>query len=101
MRYSLKGEENVRNYFYLNPDDGVLTLRKSLLFSSAMQFQVSLTKCGSNCQSGVSDKFLSLVNLNWVIGRFPRNCLLIVTKISLLMVESELVPFFYILNVVY
>jgi len=42
VTYSLKGEELVRRHFYLNPDDGVLTLRKSLLSSSAMQFQVRL-----------------------------------------------------------
>ena len=43
VTYSLKGTELDRRHFYLNPDDGVLTLRKSLLSSSAMQFQVRLT----------------------------------------------------------
>ena len=42
MRYSLVGDELVRVYFYLNPDDGVLTLRKPLLSVTATEFQVNI-----------------------------------------------------------
>ena len=36
------GDELVRVYFYLNPDDGVLTLRKPLLSVTATKFQVNI-----------------------------------------------------------
>ena len=39
------GDELVRRYFYLNPDDGVLTLRKPLLSVTATEFQVNIADC--------------------------------------------------------
>ena len=38
-------DELVRSYFYVNPDDGVLTLRKSLLSVAVTRFQVNTANC--------------------------------------------------------
>ena len=40
LKYSLVGTAEDRQYFYLNPDDGVLILRRSLVLSSISQFKV-------------------------------------------------------------
>lgn len=36
------GEDSVLRYFYLNPDDGTITLRRSLEGASVNQFNVSV-----------------------------------------------------------
>lgn len=42
MKYSLIGDDEDRAFFYLNPDSGILTLRKSLATSSSSQFDFSV-----------------------------------------------------------
>jgi len=40
LKYTLLGGDEAKSYFYLNPDSGVITLRKPLKFSSNAQFDV-------------------------------------------------------------
>ena len=42
VRYSLEGPEDQLRYFYLNPDDGVLILRRSMAGTPLSEFNVCL-----------------------------------------------------------
>ena len=44
--YSLIGDDDVKNFFYLNPDSGVIILRKPLSTTSSPRFVVSIATPG-------------------------------------------------------